>query len=58
MVASAGTDLYNPFPPNLVIEDGVQSSEEGSNSDIHSPVFDVPYPPEGEQATLAIAPLV
>lgn len=53
MVASAGNDLYTPFPSHLVIEDGVQSSEEGSNSDIHSPVFEVPYPPEGELALLS-----
>lgn len=47
MVAATSADLYTPFPSNLVIEDGVQSSEEGSNSDIHSPVFEVPYPPDG-----------
>ncbi|KAI0088094.1 hypothetical protein BDY19DRAFT_891709 [Irpex rosettiformis] len=44
MVASVGNDLYSPFPPNLAIEDGVQSSEEGSTSDVHSPVFEVPFP--------------
>ncbi|KAI0338268.1 hypothetical protein BDW22DRAFT_1415626 [Trametopsis cervina] len=44
MVAAAAIDLYTPFPTNLTIEDGVQSSEEGSTSDIHSPVFEVPYP--------------
>ncbi|KAI0694263.1 hypothetical protein BC835DRAFT_1015031 [Cytidiella melzeri] len=43
MVASAGADLYTPFP-SLTIEDGVQSSEEGSTSDVHSPVFEVPFP--------------
>ena len=47
MVSSAGNDLYTPFHSNLAIEDGVQSSEEGSTSDVHSPVFDVPFPADG-----------
>ena len=47
MVSSVGNELYSPYPPNLAIEDGVQSSEEGSTSDVHSPVFEVPFPADG-----------
>lgn len=49
MVAAANAELYTPFPPSLVIEDGIQSSEEGSTSDIHSPIFEPAYP-EGEHS--------
>lgn len=41
MVASSNGDLYTPFPHMPVIEEGVQSSEEGS--DLHSPVFEASY---------------
>ncbi|PIL36283.1 transcription factor [Ganoderma sinense ZZ0214-1] len=41
MVASSNGDLYTPFPHMPIIEEGVQSSEEGS--DLHSPIFDAPY---------------
>ncbi len=41
MVASSNSDLYTPFPHMPVIEEGVQSSEEGS--DLHSPVFEPAY---------------
>ncbi|KIP09470.1 hypothetical protein PHLGIDRAFT_126340 [Phlebiopsis gigantea 11061_1 CR5-6] len=47
MVAAANAELYTPFPHSMLIEDGVQSSEEGSTSDIHSPVFESVYPPDG-----------
>ena len=53
MVAAANADLYTPFPPSLVIEDGVQSSEEGSTSDIHSPIFEAAYPQDGKHSLLA-----
>ncbi|RPD58663.1 hypothetical protein L227DRAFT_587060 [Lentinus tigrinus ALCF2SS1-6] len=39
MVASSNGDLYTPFPH--MIEEGIQSSEEGS--DLHSPVFEASY---------------
>ncbi|KAI0074422.1 hypothetical protein K474DRAFT_1601483 [Panus rudis PR-1116 ss-1] len=42
MVAAPSGDLYAPFPRSQTIEEGFQSSEEGS--DLHSPVFEVPYP--------------
>ncbi|CAL1706066.1 unnamed protein product [Somion occarium] len=43
MVAALhGGDLYTPFPATQIIEEGFQSSEEGS--DLHSPIFEVPYP--------------
>nr|VWP02472.1 Zn(2)-C6 fungal-type domain-containing protein [Ganoderma boninense] len=41
MVASSNGDLYTPFPHMPIVEEGVQSSEEGS--DLHSPIFDAPY---------------
>ncbi|KAH9940377.1 uncharacterized protein BXZ73DRAFT_88637 [Epithele typhae] len=41
MVASSNGDPYTPFPHLTVIEDGVQSSEEGS--DLHSPVYEPSY---------------
>lgn len=50
MVAAANAELYTPFPPSLVIEDGVQSSEEGSTSDIHSPIFESAYPQDGKHS--------
>ncbi|KDQ27287.1 hypothetical protein PLEOSDRAFT_1076525 [Pleurotus ostreatus PC15] len=37
MVASLNSDLYTPFPHNMILEEGPQSSEEGSG--LHSPVF-------------------
>lgn len=50
MVAAANAELYTPFPHSMLIEDGVQSSEEGSTSDIHSPVFESVYPPDGKHS--------
>ncbi|KAH8107663.1 hypothetical protein BXZ70DRAFT_1013538 [Cristinia sonorae] len=41
MVAAPTGDLY--FPRGPVTEEGFQSSEEGS--DLHSPIFEDPYPP-------------
>ncbi|KAI8992919.1 hypothetical protein BD414DRAFT_437399 [Trametes punicea] len=41
MVASANGDLYTPFPHMPVIEEGVQSSEEGSV--LHSPIYEPSY---------------
>lgn len=46
MVAAPTGDLY--FPRGPVTEEGFQSSEEGS--DLHSPIFEVPYPQEGASA--------
>ncbi|GBE80437.1 hypothetical protein SCP_0301520 [Sparassis crispa] len=42
MVASADGDLYAPYAQLPVVEDGIQSSEDGS--ELHSPIFDGPYP--------------
>ncbi|KAF8814824.1 hypothetical protein BYT27DRAFT_7156612 [Phlegmacium glaucopus] len=42
MVAGADTDIYSPFQPTMISEEGPQSSEEGSG--LHSPVFGAPYP--------------
>ena len=42
MVASSNGDIYTPFArPMTVMEEGVQSSEEGS--DLHSPIFEPSY---------------
>ncbi|KAI0058726.1 hypothetical protein BV25DRAFT_1810152 [Artomyces pyxidatus] len=38
MVASTNNELYTPFPRGITLEEGFQSSEEGS--DLHSPVFE------------------
>ncbi|KAF4567153.1 hypothetical protein EYR40_006147 [Pleurotus pulmonarius] len=47
MVASLNSDLYTPFPHNMILEEGPQSSEEGSG--LHSPVFGAPFaPPHGD----------
>ncbi|KAL0957013.1 hypothetical protein HGRIS_003114 [Hohenbuehelia grisea] len=43
MVASVNSDLYAPFPAAMVLEEGPQSSEEGSG--LHSPVFGPPFGP-------------
>ncbi|OSD04134.1 hypothetical protein PYCCODRAFT_1451417 [Trametes coccinea BRFM310] len=40
-VASANGDLYTPFPNMPVIEEGIQSSEEGSV--LHSPIYEPSY---------------
>lgn len=55
MVVAARADLYTPFLHGFA-EDGVQSSEEGSSSDIHSPIFEAPYPPEGKSHRSLITP--
>ena len=44
MVTNGG-DIYHPFHRTTVVEEGFQSSEEGS--DLHSPIFEGPYPQEG-----------
>ncbi|KAI0784700.1 hypothetical protein C8Q75DRAFT_723967 [Abortiporus biennis] len=43
-MVAAPSDLYSHFHRNSIIEEGFQSSEEGS--DLHSPILDVPYPPQ------------
>lgn len=45
MVTALHGDLYIPFPHSQLIEEGFQSSEEGS--DLQSPIFEVPYPQDG-----------
>ncbi|KAI0368375.1 hypothetical protein BV20DRAFT_1084510 [Pilatotrama ljubarskyi] len=45
MVASANGDLYSPFSHMPPIEEGVQSSEEGSV--LHSPIYEPPYATPG-----------
>ncbi|KAI0661402.1 hypothetical protein C8Q70DRAFT_911816 [Cubamyces menziesii] len=45
MVASANGDLYTPFPHMPIIEEGVQSSEEGSV--LHSPIYEASYATPG-----------
>lgn len=54
MVAAPTGDLYAHFPRAPVTEEGFQSSEEGS--DLHSPIFEVPYPHEGASA-LSLVPV-
>ncbi|KAH7911013.1 hypothetical protein BJ138DRAFT_1151604 [Hygrophoropsis aurantiaca] len=46
MVASANSDVYTPFPQGMILEDGPQSSEDGSG--LHSPIFGAPFPPHGD----------
>lgn len=49
MVASVNGDPYTPFPQGIVIEEGPQSSEEGSG--LHSPIFGAPFlPPHGDSS--------
>ena len=55
MVAAANAELYTPFPHALALEDGVQSSEEGSTSDVHSPIFEHAYPPQDGKHYLAFS---
>ena len=58
MVAGANDQLYSPFPRGRMAEDGPTSSEQGS--DLHSPVYDQPFPhllPDGTFANQAQAPL-
>lgn len=43
MVTSTNADLYTPFPQGMTLEEGPQSSEEGSG--LHSPIFGAPFPP-------------
>lgn len=50
MVVSANADLYTPFPHGMIVEDGPQSSEEGSG--LHSPIFGAPFPaPHGDSSS-------
>jgi hypothetical protein len=42
MVASANGELYPSFPPGMILDDGGQSSEDGSG--LHSPIFPTSYP--------------
>ena len=51
MVASANGDLYTPFPHMPIIEEGVQSSEEGSV--LHSPIYEASYATPGGTCTLS-----
>ncbi|KAF9241857.1 hypothetical protein BU15DRAFT_87078 [Melanogaster broomeanus] len=47
MVASVSSDIYSPFPHGMIIEDGPQSSEDGSG--LHSPIFGAQFPqPHGD----------
>ncbi|TFY79931.1 hypothetical protein EWM64_g4083 [Hericium alpestre] len=41
MVASVNDELYTPFPRITHIDEGFQSSEEGS--ELHSPIFEQPF---------------
>lgn len=52
MVASADTDIYSPFQPPIISEDGPQSSEEGSG--LHSPVFGAPYPTHNDNCMFCL----
>lgn len=45
MVASSNGEVYAPYTRVPVIEEGFQSSEDGS--ELHSPVYDGSYTPEG-----------
>ena len=51
MVASSNGELYTPFPHMQVIEEGVQSSEEGS--DLHSPTYEPSYATADGTCTLS-----
>ncbi|KAG6335686.1 hypothetical protein ID866_3392 [Astraeus odoratus] len=47
MVASTNGDVYTPFPHTIIVEDGPQSSEDGSG--LHSPIFGAQFPqPHGD----------
>ncbi|KAL4078296.1 hypothetical protein V8B97DRAFT_1936553 [Scleroderma yunnanense] len=47
MVASSNGDVYPPFPHPIIVEDGPQSSEDGSG--LHSPIFGAQFPqPHGD----------
>ncbi|KAG0700822.1 hypothetical protein DFH29DRAFT_602797 [Suillus ampliporus] len=47
MVISTDSDIYTPFPQSMIIEDGPQSSEDGSG--LHSPIFGAQFPqPHGD----------
>ncbi|KAG1751431.1 uncharacterized protein EDB91DRAFT_1105483 [Suillus paluster] len=47
MVISTDSDIYTPFPQGMIIEDGPQSSEDGSG--LHSPIFGAQFPqPHGD----------
>ncbi|KIK99397.1 hypothetical protein PAXRUDRAFT_822813 [Paxillus rubicundulus Ve08.2h10] len=47
MVVSVNSDIYSPFPHGMIIEDGPQSSEDGSG--LHSPIFGAQFPqPHGD----------
>jgi hypothetical protein len=49
MVMSGNADLYSPFPQGMALEEGPQSSEEGSG--LHSPIFGAPFPsPHGNSS--------
>lgn len=52
MVASADADIYSPFQPPMISEDGPQSSEEGSG--LHSPVFGAPYPTHNDSCKFLV----
>jgi hypothetical protein len=48
MVISTDSDIYTPFP-QMIIEDGPQSSEDGSG--LHSPIFSAHFPqPHGDSS--------
>ncbi|KAG1812086.1 uncharacterized protein BJ212DRAFT_1371289 [Suillus subaureus] len=47
MVISTDSDIYTPFPQGIMMEDGPQSSEDGSG--LHSPIFGAQFPqPHGD----------
>ena len=55
MVASSNGDLFTPLPHMTVMEEGIQSSEEGS--DLHSPVFEPSYAtPDGTYTLSCCSP--
>ncbi|KAG1790494.1 uncharacterized protein HD556DRAFT_1310512 [Suillus plorans] len=52
MVISTDSDIYTPFPQSVMMEDGPQSSEDGSG--LHSPIFGAQFPqPHGDTGILA-----
>ncbi|KAH7888914.1 hypothetical protein F5I97DRAFT_1802765 [Phlebopus sp. FC_14] len=42
MLTGSTSDVYSPFPLGIVVEDGPQSSEDGSG--LHSPIIGAPFP--------------
>ncbi|KAI0929798.1 hypothetical protein AcV5_006666 [Taiwanofungus camphoratus] len=53
MVASANGEVYTPFARVPIIEEGFQSSEDGS--ELHSPAYEGSYPPDGASASSCLS---